>query len=346
MTDFLNFLPTVVVLVALFTALVGRLWIHKASLRNTWHFLFTAILLVVVSITNSNDTFFIVAFYILAISLTYELLLLLQALLKSLAESKGHLENSDSLNKSLKKMSMLLSSDLSDNIEQLQEVSKEIIRFETNRSEERVQFIQEQLTQSNTELKIHSSLNKTVVDLLLSALTMAHTNRDVDPQFKNLFDLFHYSLMDINASLIIGNGQRFNHLQHDRIDFVPCTHQEQANFIADTLKPGLIYQGQVIQRAMVSVFQYTPPKPEPVPNAAPETSKDVDHADVKSPEGSTMHTGEEMSLHTEDNEENTSSGTETAEMPEESTLLPEDLNTEVKSESVQSSDDTQDEEAK
>ena len=97
---------------------------------------------------------------------------------------------------------------------------------------------------------------------------------------------------------------------------------------------------------MVLVFQYTPPKSEPVPNAAPETSTDEDHGDMKPSEGSIKDTGEEVSLHTEDTEQSTSSETETAELPEESSQTTEDLNTEVESESVQSSDDTQDEEAK
>lgn len=266
MTDFLSFFPTVVILVALFTALVGRLWMHKATLRNTWHFLFTAILLVIASITNSNDTFFIVAFYILAISLTYELLLLLQSLVKSLTKGQALLEGSNDLNKSLKKMSKLLSSELYEGVEQLQEVSQSLIAFETNRSEERLEFTKAQLAERTSELHIHSSLNRTVVDTLLTTLTMSNKLRESDPNFQNIFDLIRFSLQNINASLIIDHDVSFNHLRHDRIDFVTCTDQRQANLIAETIQPGLIYQGQIIQRARVMVFQYTPPpKPAPQP---------------------------------------------------------------------------------
>ena len=266
MTDFLSFFPTVVILVALFTALVGRLWMHKATLRNTWHFLFTAILLVIASITNSNDTFFIVAFYILAISLTYELLLLLQGLIKSLTQGQTLLEGSNDLNKSLKKMSKLLSSELYDGVEQLQEVSQNIIAFETSRSEERLKFAQSQLAERTSELNIHSSLNRTVVDTLLATLTISNKRRESDQNCQHIFDMIRFSLMNINASLIMDNDVPFNHLRHDRIDFVPCSDQQQANLIAEIVQPGLIYQGKIIQRARVMVFQYTvPPKPEPAP---------------------------------------------------------------------------------
>lgn len=282
MVDFISIFPVMVSLVAILLAFVGRIWMRKETLSNTWHFLFLAILLTMVSLTKSDETFHIIAFYILAISLTYELLLLLQQLISSLQSANEYLDKSDALAKILKKTNMLLSSELAETIENLNQTKNTILQFEETKSEQRLQYIEQQLVDMQQNLTKYSRLAENFGEMLTFSIQQFMVLEADIPHCAQYRQHLEVMLQNMQCNKINDVGCPYNAARHQNVEWVESQLQSQANIVVRSLRVGLEIQGEVLQKALVSVYKYVEPQKTVVSDAEHKEEVVISN-DVSSP---------------------------------------------------------------